>query len=254
MIRLQDVTLSYPDGQSRLRAVDGVGLDLPDATVTMVSGASGAGKSSLLAVAATLIRPDSGHVWIDDVDATALRAADLTRLRRERIGIVFQSSNLLASLTAVEQLVVMGELGGAARRSRSRRARRARDLLAEVGLADQADRRPEELSGGQRQRVNIARALMNAPTVLLVDEPTSALDSRAGQAVVRLIGSLTRERGTATMLITHDPSLVEHADRHVVMSDGRLADAPSRSDGPAAGTGIGAGARRARGCAPEHEG
>lgn len=224
MISLQGITLSYPDGQTRLRAVDDVSLDLPDGAVTMVSGASGAGKSSLLAVAATLIRPDSGRVLIDDVDATALPVADLARLRRERIGIVFQSSNLLASLTAVEQLVVMGELGGPMRRTRARRARAARELLTEVGLAEQAGRRPDELSGGQRQRVNIARALMNDPAVLLVDEPTSALDSRAGQAIAELIGRLTRERDTATMLITHDPLLVEHADRHISMSDGRLAE------------------------------
>lgn len=227
MIELQSVTLTYPDGAGRLTAVDDVSLTVPPGTVTALTGPSGSGKSSVLAVAATLLRPDRGRVVLDGVDATGLGRAAAARLRRERVGIVFQQSNLLPALTAGEQLRVMAELGGrASRRQRAVAAERARELLAAVGLDGLADRRPAQLSGGQRQRVNIARALMNGPRVLLVDEPTSALDSERGTAIVELLLRLTRERDTATLLVTHDVSglhghlTADDRRRHLV--DGRL--------------------------------
>lgn len=240
MIILENVTLTYPDGDSRLRAVDEVSLRVPDGTLTVVTGPSGSGKSSLLAVASTLIRPDSGHVWIDDVDATTLTRAEATSLRRNRIGIIFQQSNLLPSLTAVEQLVVMGELAGPRRQDRKERQDRARALLAEVGLADHADKRPAQLSGGQRQRVNIVRALMNEPVALVVDEPTSALDSRAGSQVMDLLQKLTAERSVATILVTHDLSLAPRADQHVAMHDGRLTPGRTRREARPVGQPVGA--------------
>lgn len=175
---VHDVTLTYPDGDGRLTALDAVRLEVPAGTLTAVIGPSGSGKSSLLAVAATLVTPDSGRVVVAGQDTTALGAAEKSALRRDRIGIVFQQPNLLASLTAVEQLQVMAHLSG--RPVRVLR-RRALDLLDAVGLADKAGKRPHELSGGQRQRINIARALMNEPSVLLVDEPTSALDHERGR-------------------------------------------------------------------------
>ncbi len=154
-------------------AVDHVSLtDRPG-----ITGPSGSGKSSLLAVAATLIRPDSGRVLVDDIDATQLTASEATDLRREKIGIVFQQPNFIPSLTATGQLAVMNELGGGrARRNRRAATARAEALLGSVGLAGSEDKRPHGLSGGQHQRVDIARALMNDPSVLLVEEPTSALD------------------------------------------------------------------------------
>ncbi|MEV4481961.1 ABC transporter ATP-binding protein [Micromonospora coxensis] len=217
---LSDVTLTYPDGDSRLTALDGVDLSLPAGTVTAVIGPSGSGKSSLLAVAATLIRPDRGRVVVAGVDTGRLDRAGAAALRRTRIGIVFQQSNLIASLTAAEQVQVMAHLAG--RPVRPARARAER-LLAAVGLAGQVDRRPHQLSGGQRQRVTIARALMNDPAVLLVDEPTSALDHDRGAAVLDLLVALTRERGTATVLVTHDRGHLDRVDRVVEMVDGRLA-------------------------------
>lgn len=223
MIRLHDLVLTYPDGDDRLVAVDHVDLDVPQGTITGVTGPSGSGKSSLLALAATLVRPDSGTVHIGDVEATALDAAGAARLRRERIGIVFQQANLLPSLTARDQLVVMGELGG--RTSRERRAasgRRADELLDAVGLDGMGRRRPHELSGGQRQRVNVARALMNHPQALLVDEPTSALDTERGAEVVDLIVRLTRELGTATLLVTHDVEHLPRLDTQVRLVDGAV--------------------------------
>ncbi|RPK36135.1 Lipoprotein-releasing system ATP-binding protein LolD [Streptomyces sp. ADI91-18] len=216
---VHDVTLTYPDGDDRLTALDAVGLEVPAGTLTAVIGPSGSGKSSLLAVAATLVTPDCGQVVVAGRDTGRLSAAEKSALRREEIGIVFQQPNLLASLTAAEQLQVMAHLRG--RPSRQLR-RRALELLDAVGLADKADKRPHQLSGGQRQRVNIARALMNEPAVLLVDEPTSALDHDRGAAILDLLVTLTRERATATVLVTHDHAHLERMDRTVTMADGRL--------------------------------
>ncbi|MFE4973974.1 ABC transporter ATP-binding protein [Kitasatospora sp. NPDC056651] len=216
---LDRITLTYPDGDGRLTALDQVSLTVPKGSVTAVVGPSGSGKSSLLAVAATLIGPDSGQVVIDGTDTAGLGRADLTALRRTRIGIVFQQANLLPSLTAVEQLQVMAHLDG---RSPRTALPRALELLDAVGLRDQAARRPHQLSGGQRQRVNIARALMNDPTVLLVDEPTSALDHERGAAVLDLITGLTHRRATATVLVTHDRTHLTAVDQIAEVRDGRL--------------------------------
>ncbi|ANZ15677.1 ABC transporter ATP-binding protein [Streptomyces noursei] len=218
-LELSDVTLTYPDGDTRLTALDAVSLTVPAGCLTAVVGPSGSGKSSLLAVAATLIRPDRGRVVIAGRDTAGLSRAELTTLRRTTIGTVFQQPNLLPALTAAEQLQVMAHLDG--RSPRTARSR-ARELLAAVGLADQADRRPHQLSGGQRQRVNIARALMNEPSVLLVDEPTSALDHERGAAVLGLLTELTHARGTATVLVTHDRSHLDAVDAVAEVLDGRL--------------------------------
>ncbi|MGW7082324.1 ABC transporter ATP-binding protein [Streptomyces sp. NPDC054871] len=219
-LSLEDITLTYPDGEGRLTALDGVGLDVPAGTMTAVVGPSGSGKSSLLAVAATLVTPDAGRVVVGGTETAALTAAERAELRRRRMGIVFQQPNLLASLTALEQVELMARLDG---RGRSGEARdRARELLDTVGLAGLTHRRPHQLSGGQRQRVGIARALMNSPAVLLVDEPTSALDHERGAAVLDLLGRLTREWGTATVLVTHDRARLSVADRVVELVDGRV--------------------------------
>ncbi|MEV7185202.1 ABC transporter ATP-binding protein [Kitasatospora sp. NPDC093102] len=218
-LTLDRITLTYPDGDSRLTALDEVSLTVPKGSLTAVVGPSGSGKSSLLAVAATLITPDSGQVIIDGTDTTGLGRAELTELRRTRIGIVFQQANLLPSLTAVEQLQVMAHLDG---RSPRTALPRALELLDAVGLRDQAARRPHQLSGGQRQRVNIARALMNDPTVLLVDEPTSALDHERGAAVLDLITDLTHRRATATVLVTHDRTHLTAVDQIAEVHDGKL--------------------------------
>ncbi|WP_405977874.1 ABC transporter ATP-binding protein [Streptomyces sp. NBC_00158] len=233
---VDEVTLTYPDGDGRLTALDAVSLEVPAGSLTAIVGPSGSGKSSLLAVAATLVTPDSGRVVVAGRDTSRLGPAEKSALRRERIGIVFQQPNLLASLTAVEQLQVMAHVSG--RPSRQLR-RRALELLDAVGLADKAGKRPHQLSGGQRQRVNIARALMNEPDVLLVDEPTSALDHERGAAVLDLLVALTRERSTATVLVTHDRAHLDRMDRTATMADGRLTPGvrpaePSAAPAPAA--------------------
>ncbi|MGW4379871.1 ABC transporter ATP-binding protein [Kitasatospora sp. NPDC004531] len=219
-LALRDVTLTYPDGESRLTALDSVELTVAPGEFTAVAGPSGSGKSSLLAVAATLLRPDSGQVLIDGVDAGALGERERTALRRDRLGIVFQQSNLLASLTAVEQLLVLESVRG---RRPAKSRRRAEELLDSVGLSGpKQQRRPHQLSGGERQRVNIARALFGEPSVLLVDEPTSALDHERGAQVVALLADITRTHRTATVMVTHDRDLLTRADHVLVMQDGRL--------------------------------
>ncbi|QIS40081.1 ABC transporter ATP-binding protein [Clavibacter capsici] len=222
MIHLDDVTLTFPDGDSRLTAVDHVTLTAPAGVVTGITGPSGSGKSSILAVAATLIRPDSGRVLVGDVDAATLGRKEAAALRRESIGIVFQQSNLVPSLTAREQLLVMAELGGGGSARRRAVRVRADELLDAVGLAAHAGKRPAQLSGGQRQRVAIARALVHAPSVLLVDEPTSALDQERGAEIMDLIAQLSHEQGTATLLVTHDLVHRDALDRLVTVVDGRI--------------------------------
>ncbi|WP_042423275.1 ABC transporter ATP-binding protein [Streptacidiphilus anmyonensis] len=220
---LSDIVLTYPDGDRRLTALDAVSLEVGPGEFTAVVGPSGSGKSSLLAVAATLLTPDSGRVVIGGQDAATLNDRQRTALRRDTIGIVFQQSNLLASLTAVEQLQAVAHLRGEKPRAA---LRRAEGLLASVGLTDgKQHRRPHQLSGGERQRVNIARALFAEPSVLLIDEPTSALDHERGEQIVGLLARITREHGTATVMVTHDKAQLAAADRVLEMVDGRLGEA-----------------------------
>ena len=223
MLDLRDITLTYPDGDGTLTAVDRASVHVPDGSIAAVTGPSGSGKSSLLAVASTLIRPDSGAVLIDDVDATSLSAKETAALRREKIGIVFQQPNLLASLTALEQLELMVHLDSRPRAAvRSAATAKARYLLDAVGLGTKTHKRPGELSGAERQRVNIARAFMHDPSVLVVDEPTSALDQARGGQIIELLIDLTRTHDVATLLVTHDESHLPAMDAVHTMLDGVL--------------------------------
>lgn len=223
-LHLSDITLTYPDGENRLTALDGVSLDVPAGGLTAVIGPSGSGKSSLLAVAAMLITPDSGRVVVDGTDASGMGREARTSLRRNKIGVVFQQPNLLPSLTAAEQLQVMAHLDGAPPKEAKARAG---ELLDAVGLAGKANNRPGQLSGGEQQRVNIARALMNNPAVLLVDEPTSALDQERGAAVIDLLTTITHRRATATVLVTHDRSHLDGVDTVCEVVDGRVREPAS---------------------------
>ncbi|MFD3625892.1 ABC transporter ATP-binding protein [Streptomyces sp. NPDC058698] len=216
---LAGVTLTLGDGDTAVTALDGVGLSVAPGEFVAVVGPSGSGKSSLLAVAGGLQRPASGTVRVSGTELTALSDKERTAARRRHIGFVFQQSNLLASLTVREQLLlplhIDGRLDAAARA-------RADELIEAVGLSHRAGSRPHQLSGGERQRAGLARALMTSPAVLLVDEPTSALDRARSAEAVRLIAEQTHERGTATVMVTHDTAIMDAADRVHEMVDGRL--------------------------------
>ncbi|WOC11332.1 ABC transporter ATP-binding protein [Gordonia sp. MP11Mi] len=219
---LDNVNLTYPDGdRDRILAVDGVSLSVPRGRLVGLTGPSGCGKSSVLSVAGTLITPDSGHVEVAGETVENLDAEDRARLRREQVGFVFQHDNLLPDLTALEQVLLPIHVAGG---RPNRHKARARDLLAEVGLADAVDRRPGQLSGGMRQRVNIARALMGEPALLLADEPTSALDSHRAAEMIDLLVRLVSEHDVAALFVTHDPRALDDADEVVRMLDGRVAE------------------------------
>lgn len=216
---LTDITVTYPDGDGRLTALDRVGLKVNAGEFVAVVGPSGSGKSSLLAVAGLLLTPDSGRLVIGGRDVSSISRTEAAAVRRSSLGLVFQQSNLIPSLTAVEQLEMAARING---RSGPSVRSRALELLDSVGLSDALNRRPNQLSGGQRQRVGIARALMNDPALLLVDEPTSALDHQRGRQVIELIGQVTRERSVGTVMVTHDRSSLDAADVVLTLEDGAL--------------------------------
>lgn len=223
---MERVCLRFGDGDEEVVALDEVSLAVEEGEMVAVVGASGSGKSSLLAVAGAMRRPDSGSVRIRGTAVSEVPAKQRSSVRHDLIGFVFQGSNLLASLTALEQLELVGRISGAARGATRGRAMK---LLDEVGLAAKAGRRPGQLSGGERQRIGIARALMAEPAVLLVDEPTSALDHQRAIDTVSLLLDQTRRHRIATLMVTHDRSVAGFADRILEMRDGRLtpAGAPS---------------------------
>lgn len=226
-LNLINVTLQYPDGEGVMTALDTVNLSVNPGQFISLVGTSGSGKSSLLAVAATLIKPTSGLVMIDGVDTSGLSQKELAALRRDKVGIIFQQPNLLASLTAAEQLIITDHLRG---KSLKDAGVRAAQLLDMVGLTDCGRKRPHQLSGGQRQRVNIARALMAQPKILLVDEPTAALDHDRSDSIVRLLRKVSDEFNVATVMVTHDTEFVPLTDAVATMRDGVLtAPVPSQT-------------------------
>ncbi|MEV0429921.1 ABC transporter ATP-binding protein [Micromonospora sp. NPDC050495] len=214
---LSGVVVRLGDGDAMVTALDEVSLTVAPGELVAVVGPSGAGKSSLLAVAGALTVPERGTVTVDGHDIVGMTARQRAAYRRDHIGFVFQSGNLIPALTSLEQLQLVAKL------SRHRAdGRDPAELLADVGMAHRANRRPHQLSGGERQRVGIARALMGRPSLLLVDEPTAALDRARSHEVVQLIAQETKEAGVATVMVTHDHDVLEHCDRVAEMIDGRL--------------------------------
>lgn len=220
-LNIADATVTYADGESTITALDRANLQARPGELTAIIGESGSGKSTLLSVAAGLVSPDSGHVEVAGIDLTGADDKARSTARRENIGIIFQQANLIASLTVREQLLIMDHVRGV-----RMRPQRADELLDLVGLAGMGTRRMAQLSGGQRQRVNIARALMADPALLLADEPTSALDSSLSREIMSLISRLTKELNTATVMVTHDRSLLEYVDNAVEVRDGQVSVAP----------------------------
>jgi putative ABC transport system ATP-binding protein len=227
-VALRDARKVYGKGESEVVALDGVNIGLARGSFTAIMGPSGSGKSTFLHVAAGLDRPTSGTALLGDVDLSRLSERRLTILRRERIGFVFQAFNLMPSLTVTQNIGLPLRLDG-------RRARRAdvREVAARVGLGERLRHRPAQLSGGQQQRVAIARALVTRPEVVFADEPTGALDRRTGRGVLALLRDVVDVDGHTVVMVTHDPVAAAHADRVVLLADGRIAgmlEAPSADE------------------------
>lgn len=227
-LQLRAVTLEYPDGvdaagnPTSIRALDSVSFTAKPGTFTALVGQSGSGKSSMLSVASALITPTNGQVLIQGKDISHYTDTQLAQLRRNKIGIIFQQPNLIASLTATEQLMLAEHIRGARGKELKAARTRAEELLELVGIKGAGRRRLHQLSGGQRQRVNIARALMGKPCLLLADEPTSALDHERSADIVELLQGITREFNLATLMVTHDIEFAATADVVATMTDGKL--------------------------------
>jgi putative ABC transport system ATP-binding protein len=218
-VELGALSKHFGSGEGAVTALDSVDLAFARGTLTAIMGPSGSGKSTLLHCAAGLERPTSGRVVLDGTDLTGLDETGLTLLRRDRIGFVFQSFNLVSALTAEQNVALPLRLAG--RRPDPAALAAALD---EVGLARRARHRPSALSGGQQQRVAIARALIGDPAVVFADEPTGALDTRTSWHVLTLLRRLVEERGQTIIMVTHDPVAASFADRVVLLADGRVAD------------------------------
>ncbi len=217
MIELFDVSRTVTSGAAPLTILHPTSLRIERGSAVAITGPSGSGKSTLLGLMAGLDAPTTGRILLDGVDITALGEDALARLRGERIGIVFQFFHLIPTLTALENVLVPMEIAGA-----PHPARRARQLIAEVGLVDRAGHYPSQLSGGEQQRVAIARALANEPPILLADEPTGNLDTTTGAQIIDLLVSINRDRGRTLVLVTHDRDLADRADRAIALRDGRV--------------------------------
>ena len=224
MIELRGVSKTVPSGTGSLTILHPLDLAIEGGRVVAITGPSGSGKSTLLGLLAGLDAPSTGSVILDDVDITTLDEDALARLRGKRIGFVFQFFHLLPSLTALENVLVPMEIAGV-----SDAARRAKDLLIEVGLEERGHHYPSQLSGGEQQRVAIARALANDPPILLADEPTGNLDSATGHQVIQLLLDVNRTRGTTLVLVTHDPELAGVADVTISLRDGRVVRTTERT-------------------------
>ncbi len=201
-----------------MHALRGVDVEIAAGAFTAIMGPSGSGKSTLLHLLAGLDQATSGQVWLDGTELTALGDTALTRLRRDRVGFVFQAFNLLPMFTAEQNITLPLQIAGTP-------VDRAwfETLVTTLGLADRLDHRPGELSGGQQQRVAIARALVTRPAVVFADEPTGNLDSRAGAQVLSFLRTSVRELGRTVVMVTHDPSAAAYADRVLLIADGRIA-------------------------------
>jgi putative ABC transport system ATP-binding protein len=223
--RVVDLTKVYGSGDAEVRALDGVSLDIAAGEFTAVMGPSGSGKSTLMHCCAALDVPTSGQVFIGDTEIGNLSDKKLTVLRRERIGFVFQSFNLVPTLTAGENILLPLSIAG-----RKPDPTWYESVIATVKLGDRLDHRPNQLSGGQQQRVAVARALMSRPHIVFADEPTGNLDSRSGAEVLTLLRSSVEERGQTIVMVTHDPVAAAYTDRVVFLADGLIVDELRRPD------------------------
>jgi putative ABC transport system ATP-binding protein len=229
VIELQDLRRTFEVGGQPVHALAGVDETVADGEHVAIMGPSGSGKSTLLNLIGCLDRPTSGSYRLDGQEVGQLSDEELTRIRREQIGFVFQFFHLVPRLTAAGNVELPMLFGGV---SRAERRRRVDEALASVGLSPRQDHRPDQLSGGERQRVAIARAVVNRPKIVLADEPTGNLDSKSGKQILELLDHLNQE-GLTLVVVTHDPNVARRADRVIVMVDGRVARRMAGAEVPA---------------------
>ncbi|MDX2376666.1 ABC transporter ATP-binding protein [Microbacterium sp. LRZ72] len=226
--RVEHLSKAYGNGEGAVRALDDVSLGIRRGEFTAIMGPSGSGKSTLMHIMAGLDAPTAGRVWVGDAEIGRMHDAELTILRRRRVGFVFQSFNLVPTLDIKGNILLPFDLDG--RRPSIRERSRIDALIESLGLEQRLTHRPHELSGGQQQRVAIARALATAPDLIFADEPTGNLDSRTGREVLELLGAACRDHGQSITMVTHDPIAASYADRVVFLADGRVAaDKPRQS-------------------------
>jgi len=219
VIELQDITKTYQMGEVEVQALRGVSLEIEAGEIMTIMGPSGSGKSTIMNIIGCLDQPTSGAYLLEGGDVSHLNDDRLAAIRNHKIGFVFQTFNLLARTTALENVMLPLIYAGLGRTERRKWARQA---LEKVGLGERMEHTPNELSGGQQQRVAIARALVNAPAIILADEPTGNLDSKSGAEVMMVLQELNREQGITVVLVTHDPVIARHTGRIVHLHDGRI--------------------------------
>jgi putative ABC transport system ATP-binding protein len=218
-LQLENVRKVYQSGDEEIVALDHASFEVGDAEIVALVGPSGSGKTTLLSISGGLLSPSEGRVVVAGDDISGYDPKALTRFRRDQVGFVFQSVNLVPFLTARENLLVVADFD---RRDKKASGARADQLLGELGLGQRKGNLPGQLSGGERQRVAVGRAFMNEPSLVLIDEPTSALDTKLGEQVMELIVSEVRARNTAAVIVTHDLRMTHYADRTVHITDGVL--------------------------------
>jgi len=218
VIELKDICKDYGTGESKVKAVCDVNLNIRKSEIVAIMGPSGSGKSTLLDILGCLDRPTRGKVFIDGVDVSKLDENELAKIRREKIGFIFQFFYLIPSLTALKNVELpMTFLGNV-----KDKEIKSKELLKMVGLEDRMNHRPNQLSGGESQRVAIARALANDPQIILADEPTGNLDSNSGKEIMDILTKLNKERGVSLIIVTHDPNIARHAKRIINLKDGAI--------------------------------
>ena len=213
------VSKIYGEGENIVRALDDISFQVKAGEFVAIVGPSGSGKSTFLSIAGALLSPSKGSLFLNNEDITSFSPKKLTRVRLEKIGFVFQSSNLVPYLTVRDQLLLISELIG---QLDKKAVKKADELLSHLGLSHRANHLPEELSGGERQRVAIARSLMNNPEIILADEPTASLDSKRGREVVEMLATEVKLRNKAAIMVTHDERMLDLCDRVVNITDGKI--------------------------------
>jgi putative ABC transport system ATP-binding protein len=221
ILRFSEVVKAYRSGPDEVRALSDVSLDVAPGEFVAVMGPSGCGKSTLLHLAGALEEPTAGSVFVDGVNLAAMGAVERARLRRQRVGYVFQRLNLVPTLTALENVMLPLELDGNSTREAKKRATETLEL---VELMPPYNRYPDQFSGGQQQRIAIARAICGSRSIVLADEPTGSLDTAGGDHIIELLTRINADRGTALLLVTHEPRFASFADRIVFLRDGRIVD------------------------------